>query len=179
MMTDDGGKEERRLRRRRNYRALARRRLEREEARDARRAEELGIEWETIGPRWKEEGFPDPLSATRTERTDVHLKGPRRGTAPPLEELSKDGPFCFTVRRMRRTWRAADRRADAAGTPADLTISATGARRQWYELFRAVIERDVLVRVRNARHDRPVILMSEARFRRLERSARSGPDAGG
>ena len=186
-MVDDAEGEKKRLRRRRNFRALARRRFEREEARDARRAEELGIEWETIRPRCEEEGFTDPLSVTRTERTDrtrtertdVHLKGPRRGSRPPLSELFGDGPFCFTVRRMRRTWRAADRRADAEGTPADLTISATRARRQWYELFQAVIERDVLVRVRNARYDRPVVLISEARFRRLERSARSGSDATG
>lgn len=117
---------------------------------------------------------------SRTERTDVRRDGDQTPPCSPLAahtvDLESSDPYCFTIRRMRRSWREADRRADREGEPVDLTIGATRARQHWYDLIYIVVEHGALVRVRNAKYDEPVIVMSESRFRRLERAARAARD---
>lgn len=114
-------------------------------------------------------GAADPSSCTRTgctERTAVHLDGRAEGPLAP-------GPYCFTTRRMRRTWRQADRRADRNGRAADLTVGTTRARKNWFSLFSAAVSDGALIRIRHTRYDEPAVLLSEAQFRRLERAARA------
>lgn len=83
-------------------------------------------------------------------------------------------PYCFAVRRMRVVWRKADRHYDETGRPADLTIASSRARRDWSDLLWLVMNGDYLVRVRHQHRDEPAIILTESRFRKLERRARCG-----
>jgi hypothetical protein len=80
-------------------------------------------------------------------------------------------PFCFVLRRMKRTWREADRANDLAGIAAHQTIGATEARRSWSSVMRAIMWDDEVIRIRHQHCDEPAILISESRFRELERAA--------
>lgn len=80
-------------------------------------------------------------------------------------------PYCFTIRRMRVVWRRADQHYDETGQAADLTVASSLARRDWSELLWLVMDGDYLIRVRHQHRDEPAILVSESRFRELERRA--------
>jgi len=92
---------------------------------------------------------------------------------PLVEAVSnlRRQPYCFEIRRMRIVWRKADQHYDEAGRPANLTIASSRARRDWAELLWVVMEGDCLVRIRHQHRDEPAILVSESRFRDLERRA--------
>lgn len=130
--------------------------------------------------------FPSTRTAVRVEKRaqEVHaawleLRAERKAferdkriwlaAAPrPLDPLR---PFCFVLGRMKRKWREADRLADRSGFPAQRTIGSTQARDDWFRLLAAVLGDDEVIRVRHRYHDTPAILMSEARFRVLEKAA--------
>jgi len=80
-------------------------------------------------------------------------------------------PFCFVIRRMRRTWRDADRAHDREGFPAHYTIGSTETRRTWSTVLLAVVDDDRVIRIRHALRDEPALLITESRFRALERAA--------
>ncbi len=80
-------------------------------------------------------------------------------------------PFCFVLRRMKRSWREADRHNDLSGFPVNRTVGASEARRNWSEVLNGVIANDQVVRIRHQHADEPAILITEARFRALEGSA--------
>jgi hypothetical protein len=69
---------------------------------------------------------------------------------------------------MKRDWREADRRADAAGITASRTVGSSRARMDWFSLLRDVILRDSVIRVRHQLFDEPVLLVRESTFRRME-----------
>lgn len=113
----------------------------------------------------------------------VQPEGSGEGPPPPRETLlptrdraqgGVDSRACFAGRRMKPRWRELDRRRDAAGTPADLTVGSSQARDEWFPLLIGVLERDVLLRIRHRDHDEPVLLLREDRFRRLEELAGRG-----
>lgn len=79
--------------------------------------------------------------------------------------------YCFHPYRMKRRWREADRAADARGRPADRTLGSTEARSRWFAVLGEVLERDRIVRVRHTSYDGPALIVSEARYRELERRA--------
>lgn len=96
------------------------------------------------------------------------------GSSP--RRLDPVRPFCFVLYRMKRKWREADRRADRSGFPVHRTVGSTQARQDWFRLLSAVLCDNEMIRVRHRYHDEPAILMSESRFRRLERT--KGRDLG-
>lgn len=104
-----------------------------------------------------------------------HLERAKRhwydGSPRPVVDPGR--PFCFVLRRMRRTWRDADRRNDLIGFPVNRTVGATETRRNWSEVLHRVLEDDEVVRIRHQYADEPAILITEARFRALERTAPS------
>lgn len=87
--------------------------------------------------------------------------------------------FCFVLRRMKRTWREADRRNDATGRPVGVTVGSSDARARWFDLLRRVLEADELVRVRHQYFDEPVLLVTEEHYRELETAAGGACDRGG
>lgn len=91
------------------------------------------------------------------------------GAAP--RPVDPGRPFCFVLRRMKRTWREADRANDLSGIAAHRTIGATEARRSWSSVLRAIMRDDEVIRIRHQHCDEPAILISESRFRELERAA--------
>jgi hypothetical protein len=80
-------------------------------------------------------------------------------------------PFCFVLERMKRKWREADRRSDRSGLPVHRTVGSTRAREDWFGLLSAVLLDDDVIRVRHRSYDGPAVLMSESRFRALEKAA--------
>ncbi len=82
-------------------------------------------------------------------------------------------PFCFVLERMKRKWREADRSADLSGFPVHRTVGSTRAREDWFGLLSAVLLDDEVIRVRHRYHDGPAILISESRFRALEKATGS------
>lgn len=87
-------------------------------------------------------------------------------------------PFCFVLERMKRKWREADRSADRSGFPVHRTVGSTRARQDWFELLSAVLLEDEVIRVRHRYHDGPAVLISESRFRTLEKAAGSFREGG-
>lgn len=75
---------------------------------------------------------------------------------------------------MRRTWRQADRANDRAGFPVHRTVGSTETRKNWSDILHSVIGDDHVIRIRHQHCDEPAILVTESRFRALERAA---PDA--
>lgn len=73
---------------------------------------------------------------------------------------------------MRVVWRKADQHYDETGRSVNLTIASSRARRDWSELLWIVMDGNYVVRVRHQHRDEPAILVSESRFRELERRAR-------
>lgn len=71
-------------------------------------------------------------------------------------------------KRMKRTWREADRQADANGTPVSRTLGSSQARREWFEILTGVLLGDDIIRIRHRYYDEPAILIRESLFRRLE-----------
>lgn len=110
---------------------------------------------------------------------------PERATPPPrrddpiglppdgLSTRPDQGGYCYVLRRMRRSWREADRRADREGRPADLTIGSTRTRRNWSEVLYRVMDEGAVIRIRHHYVDEPALLVPESLFRSLEASARS------
>lgn len=88
-------------------------------------------------------------------------------------------PYCFAIRRMRFVWRRADEHYDETGRAADLTIASSRARRDWSDLIWLVMNGNYLVRVRHQHRDEPAIILTESRFRELERLARRASEAEG
>lgn len=80
-------------------------------------------------------------------------------------------PFCFVLRRMKRSWRDADRRNDLSGFAVHRTVGASEARQNWSEVLNGVLDDDEVVRIRHQHADEPAVLITEARFRALEGSA--------
>lgn len=93
------------------------------------------------------------------------------GAAPRPSDPAR--PFCFVLRRMKRTWRDADRAADLAGLAVHRTVGSTDARKEWFLILSRTLDRDEVVRIRHRSHDEPVVIMRESRFRTLERAADS------
>lgn len=87
--------------------------------------------------------------------------------------------FCFVLRRMKRTWREADRRNDSSGRRVGLTVGSSDARARWFDLLRRVLEGGELVRVRHQYFDEPVLLVREEHYRNLEAAAGGASDRGG
>lgn len=95
---------------------------------------------------------------------------------PPdgLSTRPDQGGYCYVLRRMRRSWREADRRSDREGRAADLTIGSTRTRRNWSEVLHRVMEEGAVIRIRHHYVDEPALLVPESAFRELEARARSG-----
>lgn len=93
---------------------------------------------------------------------------------PFIETASNLGrhPYCFAIQRMRVVWRKADRHYDETGRPVNLTIASSRARRDWSDVLWLVMDGNYLVRVRHQHRDEPAIIVTESRFRELERRAR-------
>jgi len=72
---------------------------------------------------------------------------------------------------MKRTWREAARANDLAGIAVHRTIGATEARRSWSSVLRGIMWDDQVIRIRHQHCDEPAILISESRFREIERAA--------
>lgn len=121
------------------------------------------------------------VSRRFSDRTGVqHVRsegGRGRGLDPrwPGNDASSaaaaDSPFCFARGRMKIRWREADRCSDREGRPADETVGATSARRDWARILRSTIVHGELVRIRHQYHDEPALLVPESVFRSLERRA--------
>lgn len=86
----------------------------------------------------------------------------------PRPVIPRNQPFCFVLRRMRRTWREADRVADLSGLAVDRTIGSTDARKAWFPLLTRVLVDDDVIRIRHRSFDDPVVLITESRFRQME-----------
>jgi hypothetical protein len=113
----------------------------------------------------------------RVREARIHLERAKRNWYDDAPRPVDHGrPFCFVLRRMRRTWRQADRANDRAGFPVHRTVGSTETRRHWSAILGAVIANDEVIRIRHQHCDEPAILVSESRFRALERAA---PDAMG
>lgn len=91
----------------------------------------------------------------------------------PRPVVDPGRPFCFVLRRMRRSWRDADRLNDVTGLAVHRTVGASETRRHWSEVLRRVLDDDEVIRIRHQHADEPAILITEARFRALERTAPS------
>ncbi|HSM09189.1 MAG TPA: hypothetical protein VLA33_09260 [Gemmatimonadota bacterium] len=89
----------------------------------------------------------------------------------PRPIVDRGRPFCFVLRRMKRSWRDADRRNDLSGFAVNRTVGASEARRNWSGILNGVISNDQVVRIRHQHADEPAILITEARFRALETGA--------
>lgn len=104
-----------------------------------------------------------------------HLERAKRhwydGSPRPIVDAGR--PFCFVLRRMRKTWRDADRKNDLIGFAVNRTVGATETRRNWSEVLNRVLADDEVIRIRHQHADEPAILITEARFRALERTAPS------
>ena len=82
--------------------------------------------------------------------------------------LPRNQPFCFVLRRMRRTWREADRVADLSGLAVHHTIGSTDARKTWFPVLNGVLVDDEVIRIRHRSYDKPAVLIKESRFRKME-----------
>lgn len=85
--------------------------------------------------------------------------------------IQPNRPFCFVIRRMKRSWRDADRARDRTGFPAHRTVGTTEVRRTWSTVLLDVVDRNRVIRIRHALRDEPALLVAESRFRELERAA--------
>lgn len=111
----------------------------------------------------------------RVREARIHLERAKRNWYDDSPRpVNRGRPFCFVLRRMRRTWRQADRANDCAGFPVHRTVGSTETRRNWSEILHAVMGDDHVIRIRHQNCDQPAILITESRFRALERAA---PDA--
>ena len=108
----------------------------------------------------------------RVREARIHLERAKRNWYDDSPRLVNRGrPFCFVLRRMRRTWRQADRANDRAGFPVHRTVGSSETRRNWAEILHSVIGEDHVIRIRHQHRDEPAILITESRFRALERAA--------
>ena len=108
----------------------------------------------------------------RVREARVHLERAKRNWYDDSPRpVDRGRPFCFVLRRMRRTWREADRANDRAGFPVHRTVGSTDARRNWSDVLGGVIRADEVIRIRHQHDDEPAILIRESRFRALERAA--------
>lgn len=108
----------------------------------------------------------------RVREARIHLERAKRNwydDAP--RPVDRGRPFCFVLRRMRRTWRQADRANDRAGFPVHRTVGSTATRRNWADILHSVIGENQVIRIRHQHCDEPAILITESRFRALERTA--------
>lgn len=111
----------------------------------------------------------------RVREARIHLERAKRNWYDDSPRpVNRGRPFCFVLRRMRRTWRQADRANDIAGFPVHRTVGSTETRRHWSGILHSVIGNDHVIRIRHQHCGEPAILISESRFRALERTA---PDA--
>lgn len=108
----------------------------------------------------------------RVREARIHLERAKRNWYEESPRpVDRGRPFCFVLRRMKRSWREADRANDRMGFPVHRTVGATEARRNWSAVLGDVIAHDEVLRIRHQHCDQPAILVSESRFRALERAA--------